>query len=78
MAKKWLVAVNVRYKEYYLIPNAETAEEAKQEAICCGDEVESLRQYVEAMPIETWDEPEELTEERFQELFEDRETYKNA
>lgn len=77
--KKWLVPVNVRYKEYYLI-EAETPEEAQELTTASGDEIEHLREYVEAMDMDTWPEPQELTEKEYQDIAEEhdaRQTWEN-
>ena len=73
MKKRYLVPVNVRYKEYHLV-EVEVGDDEEwmgpHEAVGAvlegkGEEVEGLREFVENMDSSGWDDPEEITEERW-------------
>ena len=73
MTKYFLVPVNVRYREYFVVK----VEDPDGDGTCDaqgavgdggGTQVESMQEYVETMDSEHWDDPEEIAEERYKEL----------
>ena len=69
--KYFLVPANVRYKEFYAVKvevgPGDMGDETAQDAVVhgLGTEDQSLREYVEQMDCENWDEPWEISEEEY-------------
>lgn len=79
--KYFLVPMNARYKEYHLVklepsdidPEGSGRSEALEAASeGHGVEIESMQEFVEYMDTSTWDDPQEITEEAYKQLCDQR------